>query len=486
MNAWVKRYSIEQIYLLVTDYLVLVGTFAVLLRLRFMPEIDIIDISRLHLIPQLVFFSLYAILILCLFQYDDLYKRKLWFSSTWHMIEIFRIVYIAVVAYIILRFMTNKEIKALLFYPNRSVILGWGLFASALLVFHRVVLFGPILRAFSKTRWHRRVVVIGAGPIAREFAANCEPGKSYHTLTVSGFLDDSWPVDTEVLPGIPCLGRPGDLREITKEHRIEGAVITLSDISYEGLIELVEQCVSLFGWVDIHSDKALCLQKNLNVDTYFDTPFVRLGHVGDSRAITLYKRVTDIVGAALGLLLLSPLLLLTALLTKLTSPGPVFYVTDRIGHKGRVFRFYKFRSMSMGADQDEARKEAIAEFIRNPDSISSKIVNESLVTPFGRFIRNWAIDELPQLFNVLKGDMSLIGPRPSPVAEYRVNDEWHKRRFDIKPGCTGLWKLHTRNEVRFSDTVLYDIYYARNMGPLLDLYIILGTLRVILSGRADG
>jgi lipopolysaccharide/colanic/teichoic acid biosynthesis glycosyltransferase len=115
------------------------------------------------------------------------------------------------------------------------------------------------------------------------------------------------------------------------------------------------------------------------------------------------------------------------------------------------------------------------------------VVNTAYVTPVGKFIRKWAIDELPQLFNVLKGDMALVGPRPVPPSEYALEDEWHQRRFHIDPGCTGLWKLYaTKDGVTFNDTVLYDIFYARNMNPSMDLMTIFGTIWIILKGKADG
>jgi len=142
--------------------------------------------------------------------------------------------------------------------------------------------------------------------------------------------------------------------------------------------------------------------------------------------------------------------------------------------------------MHVDADQDKIRNTDIEEYLKSGEQVSRKTININQVTPVGRFIRKWAIDELPQLFNVLKGDMSLIGPRPVPLNEYAITDEWHKRRFDIKPGCAGLWKIYaSRDGISFNDTVLYDIYYARNMSPILDLYIIFATIWIILTGKAD-
>ncbi len=254
-------------------------------------------------------------------------------------------------------------------------------------------------------------------------------------------------------------------------------------------MDLIERCIRLFGWVDIHSDKSSALQKSDNADSFFEIPFIRMHGISDNLLLKMGKRTFDFAASLIGILLLSPIYIGTALSIKLTTPGPVFYTKERVGKNGKTFAFYKFRSMAVGADQDESRNEKIKDFIQNQQEgeMLSKVVNTAYVTPVGKFIRKWAIDELPQLFNVLKGDMALVGPRPVPPAEYEHEDEWHQRRFRIPPGCTGLWKLYaSKDGVTFNDTVLYDIYYSRNMSPAMDLMVIFGTIWVILTGRADG
>jgi len=207
------------------------------------------------------------------------------------------------------------------------------------------------------------------------------------------------------------------------------------------------------------------------------------------QAIVIQKRVFDVIVCAFSLVLLSPLLLLIALAVRLSSSGPILYVSERVGLDGRPFRFYKFRSMYVGADRDSSRTAMLAEGYANPDKpMPTKVVNASMVTPVGRFLRKWALDELPQLFNVLKGDMSLVGPRPLPPTEFNLQTEWQKTRFLVKPGCTGLWKVHAAYDptMPYSTSILYDIYYARNANLLLDIAILWKTAWVILSGRADG
>jgi lipopolysaccharide/colanic/teichoic acid biosynthesis glycosyltransferase len=484
MTITARRYDWHVTYLLLVDYCAIVGTFAVVMRLRFMPHIDIIDLSRLHVIPQVLFVFAYAIIVLGLFAVLGLYKRKVWLSPAWHAAALVKGVVLCDLGYILLRYLTQSRI----FMEHRSVSIAWGLFLLVALLLHRLLVFAWLRRFLSVTDFKRRVVVVGANEIGRQFAEKCLSGENYPSLKVIGFLDNDVPVGTDVTTGIQCLGEIASLPDITDLYKIEGAVITDSSLSYQQLMDVTEVGVKLFGWVDIHSDKARCLQENLDADTYFDIPFVRMGSVRHGWLMDAYKRATDIVLALLGLVFLSPLLVVSAMMIKLTSAGPVFYVSNRIGYKGRSFRFYKFRSMRLGADRDMDREALAKAYIRDEASgLPGKIVNESYLTGWGRFMRKWGIDEMPQLVNVLKGDMSIVGPRPSPVGEYEVNDEWHKRRFDVRPGCTGLWKLYVarHRETPFNHTVLYDIYYIRNMTPVLDLYIMLGTVRIILNGQAD-
>lgn len=471
--------------LLLADYCVIVGTFAVVMRLRFMPEIDIIDISELRIIPQVLFMFFYAFFVMLVFNALGMYKRKTWLTPSLHALSIVKGSLVATVGYIFLQYVS----KSMLFLEYRSVTFAWGVSLFSGLVLLRIGLLPLLRKGIFKGDHRRRVVVLGASDVGKEFAVKCLSGENYPDLKVIGFMDDHLDPNEQVVEGLRNLGEISSLRENLDLYKIEGAVITAFELTYQRLMDVIEECVRLFGWVDIHCDKSLCLQENLDADTYFEIPFVRLTGIPDTLMMRTYKRVSDIVLAGCGVMLLSPLLLLTAVLVRLSSPGPVLYATERIGFKGKRIKFYKFRSMRMGADQDYERQEATHRYIRGDAPGSpSKIVPHEYVTPIGRVIRKWGIDELPQLFSVLKGDMSIVGPRPSPISEFEVNDEWHKKRFDVKPGCTGLWKLYaTRFEgTTFNHSVLYDIYYTRNMSPLMDLYVILGTIRLIISGKADG
>ena len=191
------------------------------------------------------------------------------------------------------------------------------------------------------------------------------------------------------------------------------------------------------------------------------------------------KRLLDVLVSLFGLILLSPLLITVAILIKATSPGPVLFAQKRVGADEKVFLCYKFRSMYADADKRQAELEAQNE----ADGAIFKIKNDPRITPVGRFIRRWSIDELPQLINVLLGEMSLVGPRPLPLRDYERMGELHKKRLAAVPGITGYWQTSGRSELSFEDMVRLDVYYIENWSLSLDIKIILKTVDAVLRGK---
>jgi exopolysaccharide biosynthesis polyprenyl glycosylphosphotransferase len=193
----------------------------------------------------------------------------------------------------------------------------------------------------------------------------------------------------------------------------------------------------------------------------------------------LMKRVIDIVGSAALLVALAPLFAIVTLLIRLDSPGPVFFTQERVGLNKRRFRILKFRTMVDGSDQQQHMLEHLNE-VEGP---VFKIKKDPRVTRLGRILRRFSIDELPQLVNVLKGDMSLVGPRPLPVRDVdRIDVQWHKRRFSIKPGITCLWQVNGRSNIGFNEWVRMDLDYIDKWSLGLDLLILMKTIPVVFKG----
>jgi exopolysaccharide biosynthesis polyprenyl glycosylphosphotransferase len=189
------------------------------------------------------------------------------------------------------------------------------------------------------------------------------------------------------------------------------------------------------------------------------------------------KRIIDFILAFFLLTILSPLFLLTALLIKLDSPGPVFFTQERVGQGKRRFRLYKFRSMIDGADKLQNDLEVLNEM----SGPVFKIRNDPRITKVGRFLRKFSLDELPQLINVLKGDMSLVGPRPLPFRDYNgFKTDWHRRRFSVRPGITCIWQVNGRNSVTFEKWMQLDMQYIDNWSFWLDLTILCKTIPAVL------
>jgi exopolysaccharide biosynthesis polyprenyl glycosylphosphotransferase len=202
------------------------------------------------------------------------------------------------------------------------------------------------------------------------------------------------------------------------------------------------------------------------------------------------KRAFDLVLGAVILVLVSPLMLLITLLVKQSSPGPVFFVQERLGRDGQPFRFYKFRSMAHNSD-DAIHRQFAAMFINGDKSGCAesnegeevfKLKRDPRVTPIGGFLRRTSLDELPQLFNIVKGEMSLIGPRPPIAYELENYQPWHMERLKAVPGLTGLWQVSGRSSVSFEEMVRLDVRYINEWSPLLDLKILLKTVPVVLKG----
>ena len=225
----------------------------------------------------------------------------------------------------------------------------------------------------------------------------------------------------------------------------------------------------------------------------FEAPVVRVHRVPGKQRSAPVKRAFDLAGATVALIVLAPLMLTIAVAVKLNSRGPVFYAQERIGRDGRPFKFYKFRSMKTGADHEihtrymlaliNGEAETKTQTVEGETVNVFKLVDDPRVTGVGRLIRRYSIDELPQLWNVLIGDMSLVGPRPPLPYEVSAYQPWHRRRLEVKPGITGAWQVDGRSRVEFDDMVFQDVLYDATRDLLIDTSLCLRTVPAALLGH---
>jgi len=305
---------------------------------------------------------------------------------------------------------------------------------------------------------------------------------------IVGFLDDYKMVGAAVIDGYKNLGKLSDLPKILESMRIDEIIVAIDHAPYDRLVNIVEMCIQTGKHVCIYSDLLDVIAKKVDVELYSNIPVVELPHYDRSTPAVKDKRSVDLILSIIALLMLSPLYLVIAAGIKLSSKGPIIYKQTRVGKNGQIFLFYKFRSMHTGlastGHQEFVRKCIKGNLSKEGREIGVfKIKDDPRIFKFGKFLRKTSLDEFPQLLNVLKGEMSLVGPRPCLPYEWKLYEDWHKKRLKILPGCTGLWQALGRNSVTFEEMVILDLYYISNVSLWLDFKIILKTFPVIFLGK---
>jgi exopolysaccharide biosynthesis polyprenyl glycosylphosphotransferase len=351
--------------------------------------------------------------------------------------------------------------------PSRSALGIFLLLAPAGLLLRETATRALYLRRLRRGALGESVLLAGHGPAMDELFASLSPVQQLEIHVVER-------VD---------LGRQpiGDLVEAMHRHSVERVLLAFGNEFSGTLQDAITACETegVEAWVAADFVRASIARPAY--DALGATPMLVFRVTPDLSWALWLKTAMDRVGAFLGLILLSPLLLLVAAGVKLTSPGPVIFRQRRAGRHGRPFTMYKFRSMRRGAEMEQEELQAYNQM----SGPVFKVENDPRITPFGRWLRKTSLDELPQLFNVLLGQMSLVGPRPLPL--YEVDNfelTAHRRRLSMKPGLTCLWQISGRNEVRdFHEWVELDVRYIDNWSLGLDLSILLRTIPVVLLGR---
>lgn len=296
---------------------------------------------------------------------------------------------------------------------------------------------------------------------------------------VIGVLDSAVHNQSNRKSNVKVLGNIKNLEKTIANYLVDEIIITDPKISDEKVLDIMqiaeEKKITFRQTPNLFEVKT----SNIEVSTLAGVPIVEFKRTPLDGWGKIIKRIADLIISSLVLILLSPLFLIVSIIIKITSPGPVFFTQKRIGSDGE-FTFLKFRSMKFGAEKEHAN------LIKKYGNMF-KLRHDPRVTPFGRLIRKTSIDELPQFWNVLKGEMSLVGPRPPMPEEVKEYSKWQKKRLTIKPGITGLWQITGRsladNDLTFEDWVRVDIYYIENWSLWLDIKILLKTIQVVIVGK---
>jgi len=329
-------------------------------------------------------------------------------------------------------------------------------------------------RLLAKAGYRRRALLVGSGKHI-EAVAHALAGRSHTPVDLVGYIS----LKPRPQNGLRSLGQLSELTEVLARERVQEVIIADPDFPQEQAVELVDQCHQRGVNVHIAPSTMEILFKRAEFVPGESVPLFTLRPPVFEGIDYAIKRTFDLALSIVMLVALSPVLLAIAAAVKLSSRGPLIYRSTRPGMAGRPFGCFKFRTMREHADQVQADLESLNE----ASGALFKIRQDPRLTPVGRFLRRFSLDELPQLVNVIRGEMSLVGPRPLPMRDFERLEEWHKKRYLVLPGITGLWQVSGRSELDFDDLVRLDFLYLERWSVFLDLTIMLKTIPAVLSRR---
>lgn len=367
---------------------------------------------------------------------------------------------------------------------NKGLPSGRAIWVYVATVWLLLMLFIPLNRGFIRigmsfyNPFRTSTLVVGAGEVGKSLVGRLSRHKEYG-LRVVGFLDTMPPAGVSN-EKVKILGRLSDLRKIVDQLGISRVIIAFSKTPHPRILNMIHQCQEMKVDVSIVPRFFEALSSRVEIEdveglTMVSMPrYARHGFIMRSA-----KRLLDLVCAVMIIILLSPLLILLAILIKLDSPGPVMFKQERMGKDRRHFKMYKFRSMHMDADKQKEELGGHSE-VTGP---IFKMKSDPRVTRIGRLMRRISVDELPQLFNVIKGEMSLVGPRPLPIKEAEACTGTAEMRHTVQPGITGLWQVLGRSDIPFEEMVQLDYLYVTNWTIKWDFKILLRTVFAIARKR---
>jgi len=362
----------------------------------------------------------------------------------------------------------------------RFLVVFWVL-STAMTVLARLTLRVVLQRFRIRGRNLRNLLIVGTNARALRFAELVE-SKPTLGYQIEGFIDEEWRgVEKFRQSGRQLVAQLGDFGDYLREHVVDEVVVALPVSSYYAQFShILQACEEQGVLVHMLPDFFDVKHARFRLELLEDQPVITLRTGAMEGWPLLVKRMLDLAVSLVLLVLLTPLFLVVALLIKLTSPGPILFVQQRVGLNKRPFRFLKFRTMVQDAESRQAALEEQNE-VSGP---VFKIQNDPRMTPVGSWLRRTSIDELPQLLNVLLGDMSLVGPRPLPVRDYQAFDsDWHRRRFSVRPGMTCLWQVRGRTSIPFERWMELDMQYIDQWSLWLDFKLLASTLPAVLSGK---
>ncbi|MDH4135211.1 MAG: sugar transferase [Anaerolineae bacterium] len=421
-----------------------------------------------------VLLSLLVPTCLLIFAAYGLYTPRYLFGGTREYARVVNACAVGVMAMIVLSFMHRGA--------EQPISRGWLLIYFSLsvltIISYRFAFRRLIYRLRQRGLFIKRSLIVGAN---QEGQAMAEQFHSVPTagVHVVGFVDDTL-TRGSVVNGLPVLGNSKSLKPLVEEQEIDELIIAPTSLSREALLDIYRTFSSNGSGVEVRLSPGLfeILTTGATVQEVGSVPLVSLNRLRITGIDAFLKSALDYIGAAVGMILLLPFLLLIALLVRLDSPGPALHRRRVLGTGGQTFEAFKFRTMRVDADEYLEQHPELAEELQN----NGKLKNDPRVTRLGKFLRKASIDELPQLLNVLKGQMSLVGPRMISPPEWVQFGNWKHNLLTVRPGITGLWQVSGRSELSYEDRVRLDMHYIRNYTIWLDMRVLFNTFGTVLCG----
>jgi exopolysaccharide biosynthesis polyprenyl glycosylphosphotransferase len=362
---------------------------------------------------------------------------------------------------------------------SRTYVLLIGVVDFVLLIMGRYVSYNGIAWIRRKMGRYHYFLIIGCGTRAHEMATLIEESRGMG-LRLVGFVDPTSEGsklgdvfgDYQVFP-------INEIEKILEKRVVDEVVFAVSMQELARLEPLMSHCANVGVKTRVQLEFLPASYSHIYLENFRDVPLLSLSTAPESELLLLLKRIADVVMASASLVLLAPVMLLIAAAIRITSPGNVLFRQTRCGLGGREFTLYKFRSMVNNAEQLRAELHQLNE----SDGPTFKISDDPRITPVGRILRRFSLDELPQLWNIFRGDMSFVGPRPAIPDEVEKYEPWQRRRLRMRPGLTCIWVLEGRSDVEFHRWIQLDLAYIDNWSLWLDCKIFFRTIPIVISGK---
>lgn len=424
-------------------------------------------------LSYLFIFFIIGLIYVLLFNYQNAYSYQRFTSLIKEYSIVFRVSTFGLLFVISIFFLYGLN------QVPKEFFLIYFLISEVLFMCEKTLLFYVASFIRKKGRNRKRVIIIGTGSRAQQFIKTVKNNFQWG-LDILGLLSgESERVGCKVF-GIKVIGTYSEIESILKTLNPEEVIITISTKRFDQIRDILEQCERIGINVRLNSDFFGHLTKNVTTDNIFGLNIISFYPTRLSEFDTIVKRTLDLIVSLIALLILLPILLLLIFVIYLQDGKPIFYKWKVVGYNRKSITSWKFRTMVKNADD-------LKEKLLDKNEMTGpmfKLSNDPRILPIGKFLRKYSLDELPQLLSVLKGDLSLVGPRPPLQSEFKEFDLWHRRKLSMKPGLTCLWQVSGRNKINdFDEWAKLDLQYIDHWSIWLDLKILLKTIPAVLSGN---